>query len=78
MPRYEYIAIAGNGKKVKGTINAENPFAARKQLRMRSVHPSSITEITSAAEGKRRPVLGVPPDRASRSSSISPSSLPPC
>jgi len=53
MPRYEYIAIAGNGKKVKGTINAESPFAARKQLRIRSVHPSSLTEVTSAAEGKR-------------------------
>ena len=53
MPRYEYIAIAGNGRKVKGTINAESPFAARKQLRMRSVHPSSITEISSATESKR-------------------------
>lgn len=53
MPRYEYIAIAGNGRKVKGTINAESPFAARKQLRMRSVHPSSIAEVTSAAEGTR-------------------------
>jgi type II secretory pathway component PulF len=53
MPRYEYIAIAGNGKKVKGTINAESPFAARKQLRIRCVHPSSITEVTSAAESKR-------------------------
>jgi general secretion pathway protein F len=53
MPRYEYKAIAGNGKKIKGTLNAESPFAARKQLRMRNVHASSITEITSAQEGKR-------------------------
>ena len=53
MPRYEYIAIAGNGKKIKGTLNAESPFAARKQLRMRSIHPSSVTEITSAVESKR-------------------------
>ncbi len=53
MPRYEYIAIAANGRKVKGTINAESPFAARKQLRMRSVHPSSINEVTSAVESKR-------------------------
>ncbi|MEN6427116.1 MAG: type II secretion system F family protein [Phycisphaerales bacterium] len=53
MPRYEYIAIAGNGRKIKGTINAESPFAARKQLRTRSVHPSSITEVTSAEESKR-------------------------
>ena len=53
MPRYQYIAIAGTGKKVKGTITAETPFAARKQLRLRSVHPSSITELSSAVESKR-------------------------
>ncbi len=52
MPRYEYIAITGNGKKVKGTITAETPYAARKQLRMRSIHPSAVTEISSAVEGK--------------------------
>ena len=50
MPRYQYSAISGNGKKVKGTITAENPFAARKQLRLRSVHPSSITEVSSESE----------------------------
>jgi type II secretory pathway component PulF len=53
MPRYQYIAIAGSGKKVKGTITAENPFAARKQLRLRSVHPSSITEVSSGVEQQR-------------------------
>jgi type II secretory pathway component PulF len=53
MPRYQYIAIAGNGKKVKGTINAESPFAARKQLRTRSVHPSSITEVSSGIDEQR-------------------------
>lgn len=47
MPRYHYIAIAANGKKVKGAITAESPYAARKQLRVRSIHPSSITEISS-------------------------------
>ncbi len=52
MPRYHYIAIATSGKKVKGTVTAESPYAARKQLRMRSVHPSSITEISSRAESK--------------------------
>ena len=50
MPRYQYTAIAAGGKKVKGTINAENPYAARKQLRVRSIHPSSISEISSAVE----------------------------
>jgi general secretion pathway protein F len=47
MPRFHYIAIATNGKKVRGAITAENPYAARKQLRVRSIHPSTITEIRS-------------------------------
>lgn len=51
MPRYQYTAIALGGKKVKGTINAETSYAARKQLRARSIHPSAISEISSAAEG---------------------------
>ena len=52
MPRYNYIAIATSGKKVKGAITAESPYAARKQLRMRSVHPSSITEVRSRTESR--------------------------
>jgi len=53
MPRYHYIAIAANGRKIKGAITAESPYAARKQLRVRSIHPSSVTEISSEGEGKR-------------------------
>lgn len=52
MPRYHYIAIAANGKKVKGAITAESPYSARKQLRVRSIHPSSVIEISSKAESK--------------------------
>ena len=52
MPRYHYIAIAADGKKVKGAIAAENPYAARKQLRVRSVHPTSISEIDARQETK--------------------------
>ncbi|UCC98313.1 MAG: type II secretion system F family protein [Phycisphaerales bacterium] len=52
MPRYHYIAIAAGGKKVKGAITAESPYAARKQLRVRSIHPSSITQVSSRAESK--------------------------
>jgi type II secretory pathway component PulF len=52
MPRYHYIAIAANGKKVKGAITAESPYSARKQLRVRSIHPSSVTEVSSKAESK--------------------------
>ena len=52
MPRFQYIAIATNGKKVKGAVTAESPYAARKQLRVRSIHPTSITEVGSGAEGR--------------------------
>jgi len=55
MPRYHYIAMAADGKKVKGAIAAENPYVARKQLRVRSIHPTSITEVSSGREG--RPAL---------------------
>lgn len=52
MPRYHYNAIAADGKKVKGSIAAESPYAARKQLRARSIHPSSITQVSSSSESK--------------------------
>jgi type II secretory pathway component PulF len=52
MPRYTYTAIAADGKKARGTITAESPYAARKQLRVRSIHPTSIAEITAAEEGR--------------------------
>ena len=52
MPRYHYIAIAAGGKKAKGIVTAESPYAARKHLRIRSVHPTSITEIKSGAASK--------------------------
>ena len=50
MPRYHYIAIATSGKKIKGAITAESSYAARKQLRIRRIHPSSITEVRSRIE----------------------------
>jgi general secretion pathway protein F len=52
MPRYHYTAIAADGKKVKGAISAESPYAARKQLRVRNMHPSSITEVSTRDESK--------------------------
>ncbi len=52
MPRYHYIAIAADGKRAKGTITAESPYAARKQLRVRSIHPTSIMEVGSDAGGR--------------------------
>lgn len=52
MPRYQYIAIEANGRKVKGAISAESSYAARKQLRARNIHPSSIVETGS--DNKRK------------------------
>jgi type II secretory pathway component PulF len=44
--------MGAGGKKVKGAIAAENPYAARKQLRVRSIHPTSINEISSRDRSK--------------------------
>ncbi|MDD5011660.1 MAG: type II secretion system F family protein [Phycisphaerae bacterium] len=54
MPRYHYTAIAADGKKAKGAITAESAYAARKQLRIRNIHPTTITETSSATEERRR------------------------
>lgn len=53
MPRYHYTAIALDGKKAKGSVTAESSYAARNQLRVRGVRPTSITEIKSKAEGRQ-------------------------
>ncbi len=55
MPRYSYTAIAETGKKTRGTITAENSYSARKQLRVRGVHPTSISQ--SGAGGEERSTL---------------------
>ena len=52
MPRFNYIAIDHNKKRVTGTVTAENPYAARKHLRIKGIHPTAINEATSRREGK--------------------------
>ncbi len=52
MPRYNYTAIATDGKKGKGAVTAESSYAARKQLRIRGIHPISVAEARSSGEGK--------------------------
>jgi len=52
MPRYNYTAIGPGGKKAKGNVTAESAYAARKQLRVRNIHPTSVTEVSSGAEGR--------------------------
>lgn len=53
MPRFQYKAITADGRKTEGSVTAESPFAARKQLRARNIHPSEVVEVTSAAESQR-------------------------
>ena len=40
------------GKTVKGTVSAESPYSARKQLRSRGIHPTVIKEDSSQSRGK--------------------------
>ncbi len=52
MPRYHYTAIAPSGKKAKGTVSAESPYAARKQLRARNIHPTTVEPVSTGGEGR--------------------------
>ena len=52
MPRYHYTAIAMDGKKAKGSVTAETSYAARKQLRVRGIHPTSVSEIKPKSEAR--------------------------
>lgn len=53
MPRYHYIAMTAEGKKAKGTITAESAYAARRQLRSRGIHPTSVDETSKTDEDKK-------------------------
>jgi general secretion pathway protein F len=52
MPRFDYTAMNTEGKTVKGTVTAESPYAARKQLRSRNIHPTSLVESSSEKEAR--------------------------
>ena len=52
MPRYIYTALSPNGKAVKGTVTAENPYSARKQLRARGIHATEIKQAAAESEIK--------------------------
>jgi general secretion pathway protein F len=50
MPRFSYTAIDLEKKKVKGTVTAENPYAARKHLRTKGLHPTAIKELSAGTK----------------------------
>jgi len=52
MPRYSYTAIDLEKKKVKGTVTAESPYAARKHLRSRGLHPTGVKELSAGGGGR--------------------------
>jgi len=52
MPRFSYTAIDLEKKKVKGTITAESPYAARKHLRSKGLHPTTLKELSSGLQGR--------------------------
>ena len=52
MPRFDYTAMNAGGKTVRGTVSAESPYAARKQLRSRNIHPTSLEESSSEKEAR--------------------------
>ncbi len=52
MPRYSYTALAGGGKTVRGTVTAESPYSARKQLRSRGIHATDIKQESMESEVK--------------------------
>lgn len=52
MPRFAYVAIDHKRKTVKGSVSAESPYAARKHLRTKGLHPTKIKEVTGAEAKK--------------------------
>ena len=52
MPRFSYIAIDHKRKTAKGTVTAESPYSARKQLRSKGLHPTTIKEVSGVQEVK--------------------------
>jgi len=52
MPRYSYTALASGGKAVKGTVTAESPYSARKQLRSRGIHATDVKQVSTESEVK--------------------------
>jgi len=49
MPTYEYIALDSRGKQSRGSIAAESPTAARRQLRNRKLHATRLRPVSELA-----------------------------
>ncbi len=54
MAAFEYSAIATDGKRLNGTIIADSPRAARRELRLRALTPVSVTETRAGGGASNR------------------------
>jgi general secretion pathway protein F len=50
MPKFTYTAVDTNGRNIKGAINAESAYAARKLLRFRHLHPTELSQAGISEE----------------------------
>ncbi|MCI5066707.1 type II secretion system inner membrane protein GspF [bacterium] len=57
MPVYEYLAINGSGREVKGRVDAENERVARQRLRKEQLFPTSLKETSSSPEDRTQNVM---------------------
>ncbi|WP_418316806.1 type II secretion system inner membrane protein GspF [Piscinibacter sakaiensis] len=51
MPAYRYEALDAAGKTLTGLLEADNPRAARSQLRAQSLVPMAVSQVASAGTG---------------------------
>lgn len=56
MPVFEYLALNGSGKRVKGTLEADSIRTARQRLRAQNLSPTEVKEAREAAKNKSQDV----------------------
>lgn len=54
MAAYDYKALTADGRRTSGVISADNPRAARRELRARQLTPVEIEEAGTARKGRLR------------------------
>ncbi len=52
-PVYEYDAIEGSGRRLKGMVDADGPSAARSKLRAKGLRPVGLVQVAEKRSGKR-------------------------
>ena len=57
MPVYEFTALTGSGRKLKGVIDADSAAAARQKIRSQGNYPVEIRETSARAASRTRPPL---------------------